>query len=54
MVKTLNVWERISSTQGEWENDITDDLRLKKINNQTNCIKDRNKWKEVYEKAKAF
>jgi len=31
---------------------IKEDLRIMKINNWTQCIQDRVKWKEVNEKAK--
>jgi hypothetical protein len=37
-----------------WENDIKEDIRIMKINNWTECIQDRVKWKEVVEKAETF
>jgi hypothetical protein len=37
-----------------WENDIKEDLRIMKINNRTECIQVRVKWKEVVEKARTF
>jgi hypothetical protein len=37
-----------------WKNDIKEDLRIMEINNQTKCIQNQVKWKEVVEKAKTF
>jgi len=37
-----------------WENDIKEDIRIMKINNWTECIHDRVKWKEVVEKFETF
>jgi hypothetical protein len=37
-----------------WENDIRNDLKEMKLNNWRICIRDRNKWKRIGEKAKTF
>jgi len=37
-----------------WEKDIEKILRNTKIDNWTKCVQDRDKWKEVVEKAKIF
>jgi hypothetical protein len=55
MAQKLYEWKPISTrSKIRCENDITEGLRIMKINNWTKCIQDRVKWKEVVEKAKTF
>jgi hypothetical protein len=35
-----------------WEDNIIQDIRQLKIKNWTACVRDRVKWKNVFEKAK--
>jgi hypothetical protein len=49
-----NIYKLGGKIKIRWENDIKEDLRIMKINNWTECIQDRVKWKEIVEKAKSF
>ena len=37
-----------------WEDNVKQDIRLLNFKNWTDCVQDRVKWKNVFEKAKTF
>jgi hypothetical protein len=58
-VKKIFNWKPLTKrSQGKhkynWEDDIKQDICQMKIKNWITCVQDREKWKEVVEKAKTF
>ena len=58
-VKKIFNWKPLTKrSQGRpkyrWEDNIKQDICQMKIKNWTPCVQDREKWKEVVEKAKTF
>ena len=59
MVKKVHKWKPmltrpLGRQKNRWEDDIRNNMKKLKINNQTSCIQDRSNWKFCIEKAKTF
>jgi hypothetical protein len=59
MVKNVYEWKlmairSLGRPQTRWENYVKNDLNIMKIYNWKDCIQDRHKWKNIFEKAKTF
>jgi hypothetical protein len=58
MVKKIYEWKPTSRPQGgpklRWEHDIRNGLKGMEVNNWRICIRDRNRWKSIVDKAKTF
>jgi hypothetical protein len=57
MVRKVYEWSpALARSQGRpknrWEDDVKNDIKRMKITNWKDCIRNRNEWKKLVEKAK--
>jgi N-acetyl-gamma-glutamylphosphate reductase len=53
-IDTFQKLKEQSYKYGLWEVDVMADLRIQNVKNWRNCIQDRQKWKDIVEKAKTY
>jgi hypothetical protein len=58
-VKKINNWKLSASRpigrpKNRWDDDERNYLKIMKVNNWKDCVKDRNKWKSIVERAKTL
>jgi hypothetical protein len=59
LIKGICKWKPLGTRtagrpENRWEDDVTKDLKLLKIENWTNCIHNRENWRRTVEKVKTF